>query len=73
MARSYIWILGKRDKDEFMNINGYFGVRSLEAIVGIKSLDSKAQVALFLGVGLAVYGYFKYGKKENNNGKRKEA
>lgn len=57
-----------------MNINGYFGVRSLEAIVGgIKSLDSKAQVALFLGVGLAVYGYFKYGKKENNNGKRKEA
>jgi len=48
-----------------MNINGYFGVRSLEAVVGgIKSLDSKAQVALFLGVGLAVYGYFKYGKKD---------
>ena len=48
-----------------MKINGYFGVRSLEAIVdGLKSLDSKAQAALFIGAGIAVYGYFKYGKKE---------
>lgn len=57
-----------------MNINGYFGVRSLEAVVsGIKSMDSKAQIALFLGIGVAAYGYFKYGKGEKNNGKRKEA
>lgn len=47
-----------------MSINGYFGVRSLEAIVdGLKSLDNKAQAALFISAGIAVYGYFKYGKK----------
>jgi hypothetical protein len=57
-----------------MNINGYFGVRSLEAVVGgIKSMDSKAQIALFLAIGIAGYGYFKYGKGGNNNVKRKEA
>ncbi len=50
-----------------MHINTYFGVRSLETVVnGIKSLDSKAQAALFIGVGLGVYGYFKYGRKKNN-------
>ena len=48
-----------------MSINGYFGVRSLEAVMdGLKSMDSKAQIALFLGAGIAVYGYFKYGRKE---------
>lgn len=48
-----------------MNLTGYFGVRSLEAIVeGVKSLDSKAQIALFLGVGLLGYGYFKYNNKQ---------
>ena len=44
-----------------MNLNCYFGVRSLETIVeGIKNMDSKAQIALFVGAGLAAYGYFKY-------------
>lgn len=57
-----------------MSINGYFGVRSLEAVMdGLKSMDSKAQIALFLGAGIAVYGYFKYGRKERKNGNRKEA
>lgn len=57
-----------------MKINGYFGVRSLEAIVdGLKSMDSKAQIALFLGAGIAVYGYFKYIKGGKANGNRKEA
>lgn len=57
-----------------MSINGYFGVRSLEAVMdGLKSMDSKAQIALFLGAGIAVYGYFKYGRKEKSNGKCKEA
>lgn len=49
-----------------MNLNCYFGVRSLETIVeGIKNMDSKAQIALFLGVGLLGYGYFKYNHKQN--------
>lgn len=48
-----------------MKINGYFGVRSLEAVIdGLRSMSSKAQIALFLGGGIAAYGYFKYGKKE---------
>ena len=48
-----------------MNLNCYFGVRSLETIVkGIKNMDSKAQIALFLGVGLLGYGYFKYNYKQ---------
>lgn len=46
-----------------MNVNTYFGVRSLETVTKtISSLDTSAQCALFLGIGIAVYGYFKYGK-----------
>lgn len=60
-----------------MSINGYFGVRSVEAVVdGLKHMDPKAEIALFIGVGLAAYGYFKYGKGEKKNGndnRRKEA
>lgn len=57
-----------------MNINGYFGVRSLEAVVGgITRLDTKAQIALFAAVGMVGYGYFKYIKGGKDNGKRKEA
>lgn len=57
-----------------MNLNCYFGVQSLKAVVdGIKSMDTKAQIALFAGLGVAAYGYFKYGRKEKNDGKRKEA
>lgn len=53
-----------------MNLNCYFGVRSLEAVVtGIKSMDTKAQIALFACAGIAAYGYFKYvkgkGKKDS--------
>lgn len=57
-----------------MNLNCYFGVQSLRAVVdGIKSMDSKAQIALFAGLGVAAYGYFKYGRGGKNNGKHKEA
>ena len=57
-----------------MNMTGYFGVRSLEAVVGgIKSLDSKAQMALFVGAGLAIYGYFKYVKGGDKDGDSKKA
>ena len=57
-----------------MKLNCYFGVQSLKAVVdGIKSMDSKAQIALFAGVGLAAYGYFKYGRKEKNDGNSKKA
>lgn len=57
-----------------MNLNCYFGVRSLEAVVaGVRSMDTKAQIALFACAGIAVYGYFKYVKGEKKNGKRKEA
>lgn len=58
-----------------MKWNGYFGVRSLETVVnGIRALPKEAQIALFVGVGIAAYGYFKhkYGK-EKNNGNSKEA
>ena len=48
-----------------MRVNGYFGVRTVEAIVdGLKGMDPRAEVALFLAVGIAAYGYFKYGKKD---------
>jgi len=57
-----------------MNFNCYFGVRSLETIVtGVRNMDTKAQIALFAGLGVAAYGYFKYVKGGKNNGKRKEA
>ena len=47
-------------------VNSYFGVRSLETVVeGFKSMDSKAQIAMFLGLGIAAYGYFKYGCKKD--------
>lgn len=55
-----------------MNLNCYFGVRSLEAVIkGIRSMDTKAQIALFACAGVLGYGYLKYGrkkkaKKENN-------
>lgn len=53
-----------------MRLNGYFGVRSLEVIAeGLKSLSPEAQGCLFIGLGIAAYGYFKYGRRENN-GKR---
>lgn len=46
-----------------MNLNCYFGVKSLETIVlGIRSMDTKAQIALFAAAGLGVYGYFRYVK-----------
>lgn len=58
-----------------MSINGYFGVKSIEAVVdGLKHMDPKAEIALFLGLGLAAFGYFKYGKggdKNVNDNKRK--
>ena len=57
-----------------MNVNTYFGVRSLETVTKtISSLDTSAQCALFLGIGIAVYGYFKYGKGNKANGKCKKA
>lgn len=57
-----------------MNVNTYFGVRSLEAVTKtISSMDPSAQCALFLGIGIAVYGYFKYGKGNKANGKCKKA
>lgn len=60
-----------------MSINGYFGVRSVEAVVdGLKNMDTKAEVALFIGLGIAAYAYFKYGKGGKNNGndnRRKES
>lgn len=57
-----------------MNLNCYFGVRSLETIVeGIKNMDSKAQIALFAGAGLAAYGYFKYGRRKKDDGNKKKA
>lgn len=58
-----------------MSINGYFGVRSIEAVVeGLKNMDYRAEIALFIGVGLAAYGYFKYGKggKVNGNDNRRK-
>ena len=56
-----------------MRINGYFGVRTVEAIIdGLKNMDPKAETALFIGLGIAAYGYFKYGKEGKTNGKRKE-
>ena len=49
-----------------MNLNCYFGVRSLEAVVtGIRSMDTKAQIALFACAGVAAYGYFKYVKSKD--------
>lgn len=57
-----------------MNVNTYFGVRSLETVTKtISSLDTSAQCALFLGIGIAVYGYFKYGKGNKTNYKCKKA
>ncbi len=57
-----------------MSINGYFGVRTVEAIVeGLKNMDTKAECCLFIGIGIAAYGYFKYGKGGNRDGKQKEA
>lgn len=57
-----------------MNVNTYFGVKSLETVTGcIKAMDSSAQCALFLGIGIAIYGYFKYGKGNKTNGKCKKA
>lgn len=55
-----------------MSINGYFGVRSIEAVMdGLKHMDPKAEVALFIGLGITAYGYFKYGKGNNDGGKKK--
>lgn len=58
-----------------MNLNCYFGVRSLETIVnGIRSMDTKAQIALFACAGIAGYGYFRYVKgAKKKNGNCKEA
>jgi hypothetical protein len=56
-----------------MRVNGYFGVRTVEAIIdGLKHMDTKAEVALFIGLGIAAYGYFKYGKDGKKDGKCKE-
>lgn len=52
-----------------MKWNGYFGVRSLETVVnGVRALPKEAQVALFIGIGIAAYGYFKhkYGNKKES-------
>lgn len=55
-----------------MRLNGYFGVRSLEVIAeGLKSLSPEAQGCLFIGLGIAAYGYFKYGRRENNGNSKK--
>lgn len=55
-----------------MSINGYFGVRSIEAVMdGLKHMDPKAEVALFIGLGIAAYGYFKYGKGNADGDKKK--
>lgn len=50
-----------------MNFNCYFGVRSLEAVItGIRSMDTKAQIALFACAGVAGYAYFRYGRKKKS-------
>lgn len=52
-----------------MKWNGYFGVKSLETVVnGVRVLPKEAQVALFIGIGIAAYGYFKhkYGNKKES-------
>lgn len=59
-----------------MHFNTYFGVKSMEAVIdGLKNMDYRAEIALFIGAGLAAYGYFKYGRrnKNGNDNRRKES
>ena len=51
-----------------MKCNTYFGVRSLEMVInGVRALPKEAQVALFVGIGIAAYGYFKHKYSDKSN------